>query len=88
MVALRPTEFDLDTEDDAHDEEAIPTPRPPSEDIDIEPYQTPVALTPANRKNRTRAVMERKDTADELSDVEVVTMEMREQKKRKVHLID
>jgi hypothetical protein len=80
-VTRRPTNINLETalEDDSDDKEALPTPRAPTEILDIEPYQTPVALTPANRKNKARAMPE----PEESSDVEMVTMEMLGKKKRK-----
>ena len=70
VVARKPTDINLETasEDDADGEEAIVTPRALTEDVDIDPYRTPVALAPANRKNKAR-VME--DIVVEPSDIEV-----------------
>ena len=47
-------------------------PRAPTEEVDPEPYQTPVALTPANRKNKARAMAEPEDA---LSDFDVIRLE-------------
>jgi hypothetical protein len=73
VVARRPTDIDLD-------EEAA-TPRPPTEYDETEPYQTPVALTPANRnnKNKARAMAEPEETPSgvemvEESDIEMITL--------------
>ena len=60
------------TEDD---EEAMPTPRALTEDVVIDPYQTPVALTPANRRNKATVMAEPQDTTMESSDTELVTFE-------------
>ena len=70
VVAWKSTNINLETasEDDADGEEAIVTPHPLTEDVDIDPYRTPVALTPANWKNKAR-VME--DIVVEPSDIEV-----------------
>ena len=70
VVAQKPIDINLETasEDNADGEEAIVTPRTLTEDVDIDPYWTPVALAPANRKNKAR-VME--DIAVEPSDIEV-----------------
>jgi hypothetical protein len=70
VVTRRPTGIDLEetgSERKADDEEA--TPRAQTEDVDTEPYQTPVGLTPANQKNKTRVMAEPEDTP---SDVEIV----------------
>ena len=70
VVAWKSTNINLETasEDDADGEEAIVTPHALTEDVDIDPYRTPVALTPANWKNKAR-VME--DIVVEPSDIEV-----------------
>ena len=70
MVAQKPTNINLETasEDNADGEEAIVTPHTLTEDDDIDPYQTPVALAPANQKNKAM-VME--DIVVEPSDIEV-----------------
>ena len=70
VVAQKPTNINLETasEDNADGEEAIVTPRTLTEDVDIDPYWTPVALAPANQNNKAR-VME--DIVVEPSDIEV-----------------
>ena len=70
VVVRKPTDINLETasEDDADGEEAIVTLCTLNEDVNIDPYQTPVALAPANRKNKAR-VME--DIVVEPSDIEV-----------------
>lgn len=76
LATRKPTDIDLpvDTapEEDADDDEATArTWRAPSEseDVEIVPYQTPVALTPGNwKKNRGRVMVE--DTEAESSDNE------------------
>jgi hypothetical protein len=76
VVARRPTDIDLET--------ASEEGRALTEDVDTDPYQTPVALTPVNRKNKARVMGEPKDAAVESSDVEVITFEwMKEKRKQK-----
>jgi hypothetical protein len=69
VVARRPTGIDLETASEGNTDDEEATPRAQTEGVDIEPYQTPVALTPANRKNKTRVMAEPEDTS---SDVEMV----------------
>ena len=57
------------------DEEAMPTPCALTEDVVIDPYQTPVALMPANRRNKATLMAEPEDTTMESSDTELVTFE-------------
>ena len=71
VVARRPTDIDLETvpQDDA----AMPNlnSRAPTEDVDTDSdiYQTPVALTPANRKNKARLMAEHEEvTIEELEE--------------------
>jgi hypothetical protein len=66
------------------------TSRAPTKDADIDTYQAPVALTPANRKNKARVTTEpaRESSDNEVAersktDVEVVTMEGLEEKKKR-----
>jgi hypothetical protein len=69
VVARRPT--DTAFEDDVDDEEAMTTLRAPIDVAsDTEPYQTPVALTPANRKYNARVIMT--ESEDSPSEVELV----------------
>ena len=70
-VAWRPTGIDLETTSEGDVDEEATTPRAPTEDDDTEHYQTPVALTPANRKNKNKArvMAEPEDTP---SGIEVV----------------
>ena len=95
VVARKPTDINLETasEDDADGEEAIATPHAPTEDVDIDPYQTPVALAPANQKNKVRVmediVVEPSDTEVKFEEVEssyeVLKMEdLQERKKQRV----
>ena len=58
-----------------YEEEAMPTPRALTEDVVIDPYQTPVALMPANRRNKATLMAEPEDTTMESSDTELVTFE-------------
>jgi len=91
VVVRRPTDIDREStsETDAADKEAMPiTSRAPTKDADIDTYQAPVALTPANRKNKARVTTEpaRESSDNEVAerskiDVEVVTMEGLEEKK-------
>ena len=72
VVAQRPTNIDLETapQDDAH-YEAMPNlnSHAPTEDVDTDIYQTPVALTPANRKNKARLMVEHEEvTIEELEE--------------------
>ena len=73
VVTRRPTIATDASEEDADDEKAMPYPGRrgrPTDSEDVEPYQTPVALTPANwKKNKARALAE--DTEVESSDTEV-----------------
>ena len=77
VVARRPT--DTAFEDDVDDEEAMTTLRAPIDVAsDTEPYQTPVALTPANRKYNARVIMtEPEDSPSEVerSDIEKIRLE-------------
>lgn len=88
MVARRPTDIDLKTasEDDANEKEEMPTPRAQAptdlEDVDIDLYQTPIALTPANRKRKARVMAEPEDKA-ETSDIEIVAMETLEEMRKR-----
>ena len=68
----RPTDAVPETasQDGTDDEGATPTPGAPTEDVDIDPYRTPVALTPANRRNKATIMAEPGDTS---SDIELVT---------------
>ena len=78
VVARRPTDINLRLEITSEDDDdKMPTlgPRAPTEDADIDPYQTPVALTPGNRKINARVMAEPKNTAEELSDIEIATVE-------------
>ena len=78
VVARRPTNINLRLEITSEDDDdKMPTlgPRAPTEDADIDPYQTPVALMPANRKINARVMAEPKNTAGELSDIEMATVE-------------
>ena len=69
VVARRPTNNNLKTtSEDNGDNKATPTSRAPTEVADIDLYQTPVALTPVNRKNKARVMAEPEDTA-EVSDI-------------------
>src|SRR5882757_7849198 len=73
VVAQKPTNIDVETgseEDVANEEET--TPRPRALDEDVELYETPVVLTPAVRKSRTRKVIVPDDTEVESSDIEEV----------------
>jgi len=93
VVVRRPTDIDREStsETDAADKEAMPiTSRAPTKDADIDTYQAPVALTPANRKNKARVTTEpaRESSDNEVAersktDVEVVTMEGLEEKKKR-----
>lgn len=72
-VVRRPTDIDLKTASESDTDGALMTiPRAPTEEVDPEPYQTPVALTPANRKNKARAMAEPEDA---LSDFDVIRLE-------------
>ena len=57
------------------DEEAMPTPCALTEDVVIDLYQTPVALMPANRRNKATVMAEPEDTTMESSDTELVAFE-------------
>jgi hypothetical protein len=83
VVARRPTGTDLETasEGNADDEEA--TPRAQTEGVDTGPYQTPIALTPANRKNKTRVMAEPEDTSSDVEMVERSDFEFVDKKERK-----
>lgn len=83
VVARRPTSIDLETasEGNADDEEA--TPRAQTEGVDTGPYQTPIALTPANRKNKTRVMAEPEDTSSDVEMVERSDFEFVDKKERK-----
>jgi hypothetical protein len=82
VAARRSSDIDLLSQDDTDDDEAMPNrdSRAPTEDVDTDPYQTPVALTPANRKNKARVMAEPVESSEsdiemvERSDVEVVTI--------------
>jgi hypothetical protein len=97
LVARRPTRTNLETaselERDAVEEEATTTPRrAPNEDIDTEPYQTPVALTPAYRKNKARVMAEPEDVPSDVetvegSDIEVIRLKDFVDKKERKALI-
>jgi hypothetical protein len=83
LVTRRPTDMNLQTtsEEDIEDE-ATPRVRAPAatedSDVDIEPYQTPVALTPGNwRKSR---VEDDTELEVETSDIEVVEREVKKKK--------
>jgi hypothetical protein len=79
VVSRRPTDSDVYVED-ADDEEAgaMPHARTPktTEDVDTEPepYQTPVALTPANwrKGSRTRRLVPAEDVESSDSGIEVI----------------
>ena len=95
MITRRPTDITEDSEfgEDADDEAAtLATPRAraltePASDDDIEPYQTPIALTPGNWKKNLKAKGLRQrvieETEVESSDA-VKVIELREVKKNKV----
>lgn len=98
VITRRPTDITEESEfgEDADDEAATPatlaTPRAraltePASDDDIEPYQTPIALTPGNwKKNlKTKGLRQRviEETEVESSDA-VEVIELREVKKNKV----
>jgi hypothetical protein len=79
VVTRRPTDSDInmETEEDADDDEATPYARTLKtiEDVDTEPepYQTPVALTPANwkkKKTRTRRLVPVEVVESSGSDIE------------------
>lgn len=75
--------MDTESEEDIDNEDATPcarTPRPTEDDVDMESYQTPIALTPANWKKKARKLPVMEDTEIESSEVEVVE----EKKKRRV----
>jgi hypothetical protein len=73
-------------EEDADDEEAKqynddPDQPTDTEDVEIEPYHTPIALTPVNgKKNRSKARELVEDTEAESSDVEVVEQEKKKRR--------
>jgi hypothetical protein len=97
VITRRPTDINEEAElgEDADDEAATPaTPRAraraltePASDDDIEPYQTPIALTPGNWKKNLKAKELRRrvteETEEESSDA-VEVIELREVKKNKV----
>jgi hypothetical protein len=82
VVTRKPTDIDLDTTSELTEEDDESRSRTPTEDVDIdnEPYQTPVALTPANQKNKTRVLAE--DTEVESSEIEVVERKAKKQQAR------
>lgn len=93
VVARRPTGTDSDLETaskgNTDDEEA--TPRAQTEDVDTEPYRTPVALRrPANQKNKTVAEPEDTPTDVEMvetSDFDIIRVEDRFYQKERKALI-
>ena len=68
VVAQRHTDIDLETAPDNSPAYEESTPRTQTEDFDVDPYQTPVALRPADRKNKARVTAELEDTDDERSE--------------------
>jgi len=87
LVTRRPTGINLETtyEGDTDNEGASPNTHAPNEDVDTEPYQTPIALTPRNLKKTKGRVMasddgREVDSSD--SEIEVVKVDMK--KKRSV----
>lgn len=88
VVTRRPTDSDInmdtESEEDIDNEDATPcarTPRPTEDDVDMESYQTPIALTPANwKKTRTRKLV---PVEAESSDIEFEEIQpLRKEKKK------
>jgi hypothetical protein len=85
VVTRKPTDIDLETvseltEEDADDDEGmLRAHKDADSDIDDNDiYQTPVALMPANRKNKAKELAE--DTDVESSEIEVVEREEKKQR--------